>query len=86
MINILPIAILTNAEKAIVLLINSMDSIKVGLQMKKWDDIININSKMIQFATDELAEGNLLNSKSILDSIVRNIEEHSKETPEIYRK
>ena len=70
----------------IVLLINSMDSIKVGLQMKKWDDIININSKMIQFATDELAEGNLLNSKSILDSIVRNIEEHSKETPEIYRK
>ena len=54
--------------------------------MKNWDDIININSKMIQFATDELAEGNLLNSKSILDSIVRNIEEHSKETPEIYRK
>lgn len=39
---------------------------------KKWNDLIESNRKMLNYARQELEEGNILNAKSILDSLKRN--------------
>lgn len=36
---------------------------------KKWSDTIESNRKMLAFARQEIEEGNVLNAKSILDSL-----------------
>ena len=40
---------------------------------------------MLQFATEELAEGNLLTTKSLIDSILRNFVSDYKDTPERFK-
>jgi hypothetical protein len=50
-----------------------MNEMKYHEQNKKWNEALNISFKMLKYANDEFTEGNLLNSKSILESLMRNI-------------
>lgn len=50
-----------------------MNDIKNHDQNKKWNETFNISFKMLKYANDEFTDGNLLNSKTILESLMRNI-------------
>lgn len=62
-----------------------MDKVIADPEWKKWSDLIKTSNKMLQFACDELAEGNLLSSKSILDSLKKSIEPSIKDIPEGFK-
>jgi hypothetical protein len=53
---------------------------------KKWSDIIKANTKMVQFAIEELREGNLLSAKSILESLSSSVQQTAHTFPEPFQK
>mgnify|MGYP000995167967 CR=1 len=62
-----------------------MDNVIADPHWKKWSDLIKTSNKMLQFARDELNEGNLLSSKSIFDSLKKSIEPTAKDIPEGFK-
>jgi hypothetical protein len=76
LINILPLLDAINRNERFSRNINCsirMHKVAGEHENKKWSDLVKTSAKMLQFARDELEEGNLLSTKSILDSLQRNI-------------
>jgi len=59
-----------------------MNENMIDKETKKWLDTIESNKKMLQFGKQELDEGNILNAKSILDSLKNNLSKTAKDYPE----
>ena len=58
---------------------------QVDLVDKKWNDLIESNRKMLNYARQELEQGNILNAKSILDSLKKNHALRSGQYPEEFK-
>jgi hypothetical protein len=59
-----------------------MDESVMEKETRKWLGTIESNRKMLQFGKQELDEGNILNAKSILDSLKNNLLKTAKDYPE----
>ena len=52
---------------------------------KKWSDMLKANQKMVLFAREELKDGNLLNAKSIVESLSKTFQQNAKSFPPCFR-
>lgn len=55
------------------------------IEGKRWSDMIAADLKMVEFARQELLEGNLLQAKSIADSLSKTYEQNFPDFPASFK-